>query len=166
MSLDVASGWLERVELRQMELLQRVGAGHHSGCDRRYVQRLSHGGVETVVRWRRLPSYLRLLPRGRLRDAVLHRRRLRPRQCRRQYQRNPFHEGNIGRARQTQRKVPTWGRLLLLLQDVITDLHAEAEPIPYHLHRHDWLGHKVTFNVELLMLSMEIQCGFTCGECD
>jgi len=28
------------------------------------------------------------------------------------------------------------------MKDVITDLHAEAEPIPYHLHRHDWLGHK------------------------
>ena len=32
---------------------------------------------------------------------------------------------------------------LFIIKDVITDLHAEAEPIPYHLHRHDWLGHKV-----------------------
>lgn len=29
------------------------------------------------------------------------------------------------------------------MQDVITDLHAEAEPIPLQLTRDDWFGHKV-----------------------
>lgn len=29
-------------------------------------------------------------------------------------------------------------------QDVITDLHAEAEPIPLQLTREDWFGHKVS----------------------
>jgi len=37
---------------------------------------------------------------------------------------------------------------VFVIQDVITDLHAEAEPIPYHLHRHDWLGHKVRWNID------------------
>jgi sn1-specific diacylglycerol lipase len=29
------------------------------------------------------------------------------------------------------------------MKDVITDLHAEAEPIPLQLPRDDWFGHKV-----------------------
>jgi hypothetical protein len=34
--------------------------------------------------------------------------------------------------------------LILCLQDVITDLNAEGEPLPLNPPREDWLGHKVS----------------------
>lgn len=35
------------------------------------------------------------------------------------------------------------GNYLLDLQDVVTDLNAESEPLPLDEIKEDWLGHKV-----------------------
>ncbi|KZS17368.1 Sn1-specific diacylglycerol lipase alpha-like protein [Daphnia magna] len=92
-------------------------------CGGRYVQRMSPGRVETVHRACRLRGHICFLPRRRGRNAFLCCHRLRPPERRGQHSRDHQHEG--------------------IWHDVITDLHAEAEPIPLQLTRDDWFGHKL-----------------------